>query len=93
VELVPQVFMGRVACGNTVMKSGKHRDAVAKEHDVIAFEMEGAGAWKEVPCVVVKGTCDYADSHKNKEWQGFAAANAASVAAAILERYEVSGGI
>ncbi|KAL8364666.1 hypothetical protein RB595_003784 [Gaeumannomyces hyphopodioides] len=92
VELVPQVFMGRVACGNAVMKSGKHRDAVAKEHDVIAFEMEGAGAWKEVPCVVVKGICDYADSHKNKEWQNFAAATAASVAAAILNRYEVPGG-
>ncbi|KAL8369289.1 hypothetical protein RB599_010557 [Gaeumannomyces hyphopodioides] len=93
VELVPQVFMGRVACGNAVMKSGKHRDAVAKEHDVIAFEMEGVGAWKEVPCIVVKGICDYADSHKNKEWQDFAAATAASVAAAILDRYEVSGGI
>ncbi|EJT68848.1 hypothetical protein, variant [Gaeumannomyces tritici R3-111a-1] len=92
VELVPQVFMGRVACGNAIMKSGKHRDEVAKEHDVIAFEMEGAGAWKEVPCVVVKGICDYADSHKNKEWQNFAAATAASVAAAILNRYEVPGG-
>ncbi|KAL8364889.1 hypothetical protein RB595_003936 [Gaeumannomyces hyphopodioides] len=93
VELVPQVFIGRVACGNAIMKSGKHRDAVAKEHDVIAFEMEGAGAWKEVPCVVVKGICDYADSHKNKEWQDFAAATAASVAAAILNQYEVSGGV
>ncbi|KAL8310354.1 hypothetical protein RB597_010275 [Gaeumannomyces tritici] len=92
VERVPQIFMGKVACGNAVMKSGKYRDAVAKEHDVIAFEMEGAGAWKEVPCIVVKGICDYADSHKNKEWQGFAAATAASVAAAILDRYEVPGG-
>ncbi|KAL8364811.1 hypothetical protein RB595_003878 [Gaeumannomyces hyphopodioides] len=92
VELVPQIFMGRVACGNAVMKSGKHRDAVATEHDVIAFEMEGAGAWKEVPCIVVKGICDYADSHKNKEWQNFAAATSASVAAAILDRYEVPGG-
>ncbi|EJT69955.1 hypothetical protein GGTG_12132 [Gaeumannomyces tritici R3-111a-1] len=55
--------------------------------------MEGAGAWKEVPCIVVKGICDYADSHKNKEWQDFAAATAASVAAAILDRYEVSGGV
>ncbi|KAL8364524.1 hypothetical protein RB595_003687 [Gaeumannomyces hyphopodioides] len=92
-ELVPRVFMGRVACGNAVMKSGKHRDAVAEKHGVIAFEMEGAGAWKEVPCIVVKGICDYADSHKNKQWQNFAAATAASVAAAILDRYEVSGGV
>ncbi|WYZ42121.1 hypothetical protein EsH8_V_001016 [Colletotrichum jinshuiense] len=89
---VPQIFIGRVASGNMVMKSGKHRDRVAAEHNVIAFEMEGAGAWDEVPCIVVKGVCDYADSHKNKNWQDFAAATAASVAKAVLERYAVSDG-
>ncbi|KAL8378532.1 hypothetical protein RB599_008374 [Gaeumannomyces hyphopodioides] len=89
--LFPQIFMGRVASGNAVMKSGRHRDQVAKNNRVIAFEMEGAGAWDQVPCIVVKGVCDYADSHKNKEWQNFAAATAASVAVAILDRYEVPG--
>jgi nucleoside phosphorylase len=49
--------------------------------------MEGNGVWDEVPCIVVKGVCDYADSHKNKEWQNFAAATAASASKAILERY------
>ncbi len=28
--------------------------------------MEGAGVWDEVPYIVIKGICDYADSHKNK---------------------------
>ncbi|KAL8284636.1 hypothetical protein RB600_009179 [Gaeumannomyces tritici] len=88
--LVPQIFLGRVASGNAVMKSGLLRDGFANRHDVIAFEMEGAGAWEKIPCVVVKGICDYADSHKNKHWQNFAAATAASVAVAILDRYEVS---
>jgi hypothetical protein len=83
--------MGTFACGNSVMKSAGHRDGLAQEHGVIAFEMEGAGAWKEVPCIVVKGICDYADSHKNKQWQNFAAACAASVAVAILDRYDVPG--
>lgn len=92
-KLVPQVFIGTIACGNAVMKSGEHRNAVAEEHKVIAFEMEGAGAWSEVPCIIVKGICDYADSHKNKQWQNFAAATAASVAVAILARYEVPGAI
>ncbi|TLD09815.1 hypothetical protein PspLS_11627 [Pyricularia sp. CBS 133598] len=92
-KLVPQVFIGSIACGNAVMKSGEHRNAVAEEHKVIAFEMEGAGAWSEVPCIIVKGICDYADSHKNKQWQNFAAATAASVAVAILARYEVPGAI
>ncbi|TLD09789.1 hypothetical protein PspLS_11604 [Pyricularia sp. CBS 133598] len=65
-KLVPQVFIGSIAYGNAVMKSGEHRNAVAEEHKVIAFEMEGAGAWSEVPCIIVKGICNYADSHKNK---------------------------
>jgi nucleoside phosphorylase len=69
------------------MKSGRHRDGIAQEHGIIAFEMEGAGIWEEVPCIVVKGVCDYADSHKNKKWQNYAAATGASAAKAILERY------
>ncbi|KAI6283222.1 hypothetical protein MCOR27_003388 [Pyricularia oryzae] len=88
--LCPRVFIGSIASGNAVIKSGKHRDRIAEEHGVIAFEMEGAGAWDEIPCIVVKGICDYADSHKSKLWQNFAAATAASVAAAIIDRYEPS---
>jgi nucleoside phosphorylase len=69
------------------MKSAADRDRLSREADVIAFEMEGAGVWDEVPCIVVKGVCDYADSHKHKGWQNFAAATAASASKAILERY------
>ncbi|WYZ43714.1 hypothetical protein EsH8_VII_000150 [Colletotrichum jinshuiense] len=83
----PRIFVGRVGSGDTVMKSGKHRDTLAKEHDIMAFEMEGAGVWDEIPCLVVKGVCDYADSHKNKKWQAFAAATSASAAKAILGYY------
>lgn len=84
---VPRVFVGRLGSGDTVLKSGQDRDRIAKEHDLIAFEMEGAGAWDEIPCIIVKGICDYADSHKNKNWQQFAAATAASVAKALVEKY------
>ncbi|KAL7921495.1 purine and uridine phosphorylase [Trichoderma austrokoningii] len=91
-DYIPNIFIGRIGSGNTVMRSGEIRDWMAKRHNLIAFEMEGAGAWDEVPCLVVKGVCDYADSHKNKEWQGFAAATAASVMKAILDRYTVTDG-
>jgi nucleoside phosphorylase len=67
------------------MKAGEDRDDIAKENGAIAFEMEGAAVWDEVPCIVVKGICDYADSHKNKRWQNFAAATAAAAMKAILE--------
>ncbi|OTA02623.1 hypothetical protein A9Z42_0029960 [Trichoderma parareesei] len=82
----PEIYIGRVASADTVMKSGVHRDQIAKQHNIIAFEMEGAGLWDEAPCIVVKGICDYADSHKNKIWQPFAAATAAAVVKAMLER-------
>ncbi|OLN96505.1 hypothetical protein CCHL11_00580 [Colletotrichum chlorophyti] len=83
----PQIFIGRVGSGNTVMKSGTHRDSIAKQHGLTAFEMEAAGVWDEAPCVVVKGVCYYADSHKNKKWQTFAAATAASTMKALLKLY------
>jgi nucleoside phosphorylase len=52
---------------------------------VIAFEMESAGAWDYLPTIVIKSVCDYADSHKNKEWQEYAAATAAACTKAFLE--------
>jgi nucleoside phosphorylase len=36
------------------------------------------------PCLVIRGICDYADSHKNKKWQGYAAATAAACAKELL---------
>ncbi|OBR02137.1 Phosphorylase superfamily protein [Colletotrichum higginsianum IMI 349063] len=88
----PKIHIGRIASGVTAMKSGEHRDRVAAQLDVIAFETEGASAWDEVPCIVIKGVCDYADSHKNKKWQPYAAATAASVMRAVLEWYASSTG-
>ena len=34
---------------------------------------------------MLKGVCDYADSHKNKKWQNYAAATAAAYAASFLK--------
>ncbi|KZL66524.1 kinesin light chain [Colletotrichum tofieldiae] len=82
-----RILVGRVGSADTVMKAGLDRDRIAREYGLVAFEMEGAGVWDEVPCIVIKGVCDYADSHKNKRWQHFAAATAASTTKALLERY------
>ena len=80
----PAVHFGLIASGDTVIKSGKDRDDIAREAGVIGFEMEGAGIWDNFPCVVIKGACDYADSHKNKVWQRYAAATAAACMKAFL---------
>jgi nucleoside phosphorylase len=83
----PSIFVGRIGSGDIVLKSGEDRDRLAKLHSILAFEMEGAGAWDELPCIVIKGVSDYADSHKSDKWRDFAAATAASTMKALLERY------
>jgi nucleoside phosphorylase len=84
----PVVHFGLIASGDTVMKSGEDRDDIAARDGVIAFEMEGAGVWENFPdSLVIKGVCDYADSHKSKRWQGYAAATAAAVMKGFLENW------
>lgn len=83
----PDIHFGRMACGNQVIKSGQYRDWVAAEEHVIGFEMESAGIWDYVPTIVIKSVCDYADSHKNKQWQEYAAATAAACTKAFLEEW------
>jgi nucleoside phosphorylase len=83
----PMIHFGAVASSDQVIKSSHHRDCIAEQEDVIAFEMEGAGVWETIPTIVVKGVCDYADSHKSKRWQRYAAATAAACAKAMLKTW------
>jgi nucleoside phosphorylase len=81
---IPKVFYGNIASANQVMKHGATRDRIAKKEGVICFEMEAAGLMDGFPCLVVRGICDYADSHKNKIWQHYAAATAAAFVRVFL---------
>lgn len=79
------IYYGTIASGNQVMKDGIKRDEISKElGGVMCFEMEAAGLMNDFPCLVIRGICDYADSHKNKTWQPYAAATAAACAKEIL---------
>lgn len=79
------VHYGTIASGNQVMKDGITRDKLSSTFGrVLCFEMEAAGLMNSFPCLVIRGVCDYADSHKNKVWQRFAAASAAAYAKEIL---------
>ncbi|OGM49154.1 kinesin light chain [Aspergillus bombycis] len=80
----PSVHIGTIASGDMVMKSGEHRDRLANDDSVAGFDMEGAGVWDALPCIIIKGVCDYADSHKDKRWQAYAAATGAASAKAFL---------
>ncbi|KAJ9645330.1 hypothetical protein H2199_003336 [Coniosporium tulheliwenetii] len=79
------VHYGTIASGNQVMRNAAERDKVsAKLGGVLCFEMEAAGLMNSFPCLVIRGICDYADSHKNKKWQAYAAGTAAACAKEVL---------
>ncbi|KAL6229295.1 nucleoside phosphorylase domain-containing protein [Aspergillus navahoensis] len=81
------VYIGTVASGNMVIKSGQYRDTIAGKEEIIGFKMEGAGVWDHVTCLTIKTVCDYTDSPKNKSWQAYAAATGTSAAKAFLENW------
>ncbi|KAL3493511.1 purine and uridine phosphorylase [Aspergillus germanicus] len=84
----PKIHFGLVGSGDTVMKSGQHRDHIATQYNLIAFEMEGSGVWDFFPCLIIKGVCDYADSHNSQHWQTYAASTAAACMRAFLDEWE-----
>jgi nucleoside phosphorylase len=80
------IHYGLIASANQLMKDALVRDRLAAEKDVLCFEMEAVGLMNHFPCLIIRGVCDYSDSHKNKEWQGYAAMVAAAYAKDLLCR-------
>ncbi|KAB8240035.1 nucleoside phosphorylase domain-containing protein [Aspergillus flavus] len=85
----PYLHYGLIASGDQVMKDAKTRDSIAQDLDILCFEMEAAGLMDELPSLAIRGICDYCDSHKNKQWQGYAALAAAAYAKALLSKVPI----
>lgn len=97
----PHIHYGTIGSADDVMKDAILRDKWAREESIICFEMEASGKIQHTPsvafltfstglmdsfpCLVIRGICDYADSHKNKVWQPYAAATAACYAKQLLQ--------
>ncbi|KAL4871516.1 hypothetical protein BDV12DRAFT_194279 [Aspergillus spectabilis] len=82
----PFIYYGTIASGNQVMKDAATRDKWGKEYNVLCFEMEAAGIVNILPSLIIRGICDYCDTHKNDLWQKYAAASAAAFAKLLLSR-------
>ena len=78
------VHYGLIASADQLMKNAVRRDELMKKYPMLCFEMEAAGLMNDFQCLVIRGICDYSDSHKNKRWQGFAAAAAATYAKELV---------
>ena len=80
----PVFHYGIIASGNQVVKDAAVRDRLREEFGARCVEMEAAGLMNEFPCLVIRGICDYADSHKNDAWHRWAAMTAAAYAKEFL---------
>ncbi|KAK1848399.1 nacht and ankyrin domain protein [Colletotrichum chrysophilum] len=89
----PEIHYGTIASGNLVIKDGAFRDQMTQQlgSDVLCYEMEAAALMNNFPCLVIRGICDYADTHKNDRWQNYAAIVAAAYTRELLEVIEVNG--
>jgi len=86
----PQIHYGLIASGDQVIKDSETRDRLAEQHGILCFEMEAAGLMDWLPTLVIRGICDYCDSHKQKGWQGYAALTAAAYTKLLLSVVPVS---
>lgn len=82
----PEIHYGIIVSGNMVIKDAATRDKIVERivEQCICFEMEAAGLMNNFPCLVIRGICDYADSHQNDRWQRYAAATAAAYGKELL---------
>ncbi|PLN81271.1 purine and uridine phosphorylase [Aspergillus taichungensis] len=86
----PALHFGTMASRDAVIKYADYREYMFRKEKAIGFDMESAGLWEYLPTVIVKGVCDYADSHKNNLWQDYAAASAAACTRAVLDLWDRS---
>jgi nucleoside phosphorylase len=85
----PTVRRGLILSGDGVIKSPEVRSHLQQDFpDALCLEMEAAGIMDELPCLVVRGICDYADTHKNDDWHYYAAAVAAAYCKALLRKVD-----
>ncbi|SCV44938.1 related to ankyrin [Fusarium fujikuroi] len=80
----PKIHYGLIASGSQLMEDAIARDRLAVNEGVLCFEMEAAGLANHFPCLAIRGICDYSDSHRGDEWQGYAALVAAAYAKELL---------
>ncbi|RPA84993.1 hypothetical protein BJ508DRAFT_412407 [Ascobolus immersus RN42] len=84
-----KVHGGLIASGSTVVRDAEMRDWYGTEEGVWCFEMEASGLMNNVPCLVIRGISDYCDTHKNDQWQGYAALVAAVYAKNLVTKLKV----
>ncbi|KAH0369398.1 hypothetical protein KCU65_g3302, partial [Aureobasidium melanogenum] len=80
----PRVHYGLIASTNFIIKDANLRDQICTELDAICLDITGQGLIDTLPCLVIRGVADYADTHKNDEWVDYAAFAASAYTEKLL---------
>ncbi|KAL2835556.1 hypothetical protein BJY01DRAFT_259121 [Aspergillus pseudoustus] len=76
---------GPIGSVNSVIKDARERDELARRRNILCVEMKAAGVMEFTCCLPIRGISDYADGHKNDDWQPYAALAAAVYAKELLK--------
>lgn len=84
----PKIHYGLIASGNVEVKDASKREELLKHmheaDECLCYETAAAGLMNDFPCLVVRGMCDYSDSHSTYEWRNYAALAAGAFAKELL---------
>ena len=80
----PIVHYGLIGSSHHLTRHGATRDKFAHKHGILCFETEATGLRDAAQYLVIRGICDYADSHRSELWHAYAAAAAAAYAKEVL---------
>lgn len=97
-ESLPEAHFGVIAAGEKVIADRETLPKLLKGNPkIMAVAMEGAGVARSTlnhnppPAFLeVRGVCDFADEHKNDDWQPYAANAAAAFIAGLLRSRPIS---
>lgn len=81
-----RIWYGPIGYGAKLTNNKSARDELRDQYNITGLEMEAVGTMSRIPVAIIRGVSHYADGHKNKEWQPYAAAMAAAYAKAMLKQ-------
>ncbi|KAM0189337.1 hypothetical protein ACHAPI_010103 [Fusarium lateritium] len=80
----PIVHHGVIASSPRLMGHGATRDKFANDHGILCFDTEAPELRDAAHYLIIRGICDYADSHRSEIWHAYAAAASAAYAKEVI---------
>ncbi|KAK9423700.1 putative NACHT domain-containing protein [Seiridium unicorne] len=78
------VHYGLIASGPQLIHDGAARDGLTRRQGILCVDTEIAGLKNAAQYLVIRGICDYLDSHSSEIWYAYAAVAAAAYAKEVL---------